>query len=247
MTEAGPNFRLAVYGASNAAGMPGYTITDYNISEIVDTAYRKPKFVSETSDEIVIDLSGHPKLEEGTFATNCSVPGSTAQELLEDFKLYVLGKEPTHVFIWSGLNDMGSVTTALDRVSDSIFGSIKGMVDLARENRIIPILGTIPPYAAPLAESENDPQYPEAKHLLSEGMTLIRMVNDRIRALSPETPIIDAYQALVNPNTGLTRVEFCYGDWLHLNTFGQISVVTFLCTELLGKPVRIIPPQKVKV
>lgn len=271
-----------VYGASNAAGWsPGHDV-DYDIAKLAQVTHAKPPFVTVTDKEIVVDLSANPQIEDDDYVKNEGIPGATTPDLLEDFKQQVLGHEPKHVFIWTGLNDpviaisvlhprdareeaQGEIAdmfrrsmaraedtdTKLQASAEFIVANIKAMVDLARENGVNSLIGTLPPFASTLKRFEKDPTAPMGKHLLGEGKVLIRLVNERIQALGGAC-VVDAYSQVVDAVTGLVRPEFSYGvsvpersgDILHLNSYGHIAVATVLCIELQGSPVSFIPPDR---
>lgn len=106
--------RFAVFGASNAAG---WAITtrgvDYHISNVASSIYDRSPVVSVDPDKIRINLSSNPELGEGDQVVNAGFPGDTVFELERRFEDDVLAKKPTHLFLWSGLNDPVLVVSLL--------------------------------------------------------------------------------------------------------------------------------------
>lgn len=106
--------KVAIYGASNAAG---WAVThrgiDYHSSNIVQAAFEKPPFVRESPEDLIIDLSENPRLEEKEFVVNAGRPGADVFELMKNFDSDVLVEKPSHLFFWSGLNDIVVAVTLL--------------------------------------------------------------------------------------------------------------------------------------
>ena len=144
------------------------------------------------------------------------------------------------------------IDAGLEASSKYIASYIKRIIDTAQRNGIKPIVSTLPPYGATLAQFQNET---EGQRLLKEGGTLVRSVNNHIRSWGEDMCIVDSYNLVVDAATGLSRPEFSYGisrpeasgDILHLNSFGHIQIATVLCKELHGKPVKIIPPQRANI
>ena len=106
--------RVAIYGASNAAGWAeSHLGVDYHSANIMQAAIKKPPFVQESPSDLVIDLSTNPQLPEGEFVLNVAIPGADVFELMENFEFEVLDAQPSHLFFWSGLNDIVVAVTLL--------------------------------------------------------------------------------------------------------------------------------------
>ncbi len=257
-----------VFGASNAAGWSEIHSVDYNISNLLGLLYVQSGFFKIAEDSAILDLSSEPELEERSPVLNKGFPGDTVLDLERRIKEDVIDEKPSSVFLWSGLNDITIATSLLygekteddfngelfaaisrenpvDSLAETIYGYIGRMNDLLVKNGCKTYIGTIPPFSSALKMHLSTPI---GSAFFSKGSDLIKKVNGKILETKNAT-IVDAYAAVVDPESGLMRSEFSYGapkersgDILHLNDNGQLAVAGVLFQAILGKPVRIIAP-----
>lgn len=249
--------KLVVFGASNAGGWSVAHNVDYHCSNLLQAVIEGNQIVKITDQEIEIDLTEEPALEDGDAVINAGFPGDTILDLEERFGNDVLAEQPSHLFIWSGLNDVSEfvnqysgiedppkLTSALEQSSRFIVGKVADMAQKAKALGIITVIGTIPPYTNRLSHFERQPEGATLKRV---GIPLLDQVNQRLRNLNGQFMIADIYPNLVNTQTGLSKVEFSYGDdtktgdVLHLNNRGQMAAAAVLTYTLLRKTVTIIP------
>lgn len=249
--------KLVVFGASNAGGWSVAHEVDYHCSNLLQAVIEGNQIVKITDQEIEIDLTKEPELSDGGVVINTGFPGDTVVDLDERFERDVLSEHPSHLFIWPGLNDISQFVQELPDVEDQaklnqtlrqtsrfIAGKIAGMAQQAKDMGIVTIIGTIPPYTNRLSHFEEEP---EGAALVRIGLPLLDQVNQRLRNFNGQFIISDIHPGLVNTQTGLSKVEFSYGDdtktgdVLHLNNRGQMVAAAILTNTLLKKTVTIIP------
>lgn len=138
-----------------------------------------------------------------------------------------------------------SIDEALESLSNTIFGYVDSMITLSLQNRVVPVVGTLPPFASVLANFDT----PYANYSRIEGTKLIEKVNELIRNQKTGVAVADVHSALVDRATGLQKRQFSYGesqkysdDTVHLNDEGQMMVVAVLCHVLFKRPVKFLAP-----
>ncbi len=146
--------------------------------------------------------------DQGFFTDNgfvCrGISGQTTSEMLVRFRQDVIGLHPKYVVILAGTNDIAMNNGYIEL--DNALGNIISMCELARANRIKPILCSVTP-------SAGFGWRPEIKDAASR----IEELNGMIKAYaeSEKIPYVDYHSVLRDENGGLPA-EYS-GDGVHPN------------------------------
>lgn len=146
--------------------------------------------------------------DQGFFTDNgfvCrGISGQTTSEMLVRFRQDVIGLHPKFVVILAGTNDIAMNNGYIEL--ENVLGNLISMCELARANRIKPILCSVTP-------SAGFGWRPEIKDAASR----IEELNGMIKAYaeSEKIPYVDYHSALKDENGGLPA-EYS-GDGVHPN------------------------------
>lgn len=233
--------RLVIFGTSNAAGIYGNDAPEYITGDIVSAVFHQLPIVRREPKGWVIDLTTSPKISGGSFLVNAGMPGDSVVQMRERFKEDVLSEDPTHVFIWPGLND-AAVAMAMWRndtrlmrdypeTVEAFSEAMKGHSNLDQALRatsnvvagmvreMVDSLHTrgIQAFIGTIPPYSNRLAYclelgnPIAKSQI-EGSPLIEMVNEQLRQIGGERFTVDVHRAVVNTTSGLMKPEFSWGE-----------------------------------
>lgn len=146
--------------------------------------------------------------DPGFFTSNnfvCrGISGQTTSEMLVRFRQDVIDLHPKYAVIMAGTNDiaMNNGYIALENVMDNLVS----MCELAKANKIRPILCSVPPASA-------FSWRPEVKDAASQIEKLNTMIIEYAR--SEKIPYVDYHSALKDSNGGLPAEHS--GDGVHPN------------------------------
>jgi hypothetical protein len=280
--------KVALLGASNAGGWSfGNRGTDYNVPNILEASFGRHRFVTNTPEKLIIDLRNNPKLADAKRVVDATFPGDSTRDMEEKFVGEVLPQNPTHIFFWSGLNDIVVAATllnspgqkehddeyqslidalrnaitdptnkdlALQKAAQVIVDPLSEMASTAKAQGILPLVGTVPPFSSVLTNHVQEGNR-EAQYFFGDGLRLVGMVNNHLRELAQDDCRVDAFNLVVDPDTGLSKAEYSYGetvprfggDILHLNSFGLIRVAAVVCEKVHQKAVEIKLPDSARL
>lgn len=150
------------------------------------------------------------------------ISGQVTSQMLCRFKADVIDLHPKAVVICGGVNDLVGNNGDID--IPYIVDNVSSMVDLARMNGIIPIVGTALPsnYAFWKPDFEN-----LAGLLKSYNEVLIKMCDDK------GVTIVDYYSPLVAPDGGI--IEEYSDDRLHPNVHCYATIMEPLVLDVISK------------
>lgn len=132
------------------------------------------------------------------------ISGQTTSEMLVRFRQDVIGLHPKYVVILAGTNDIAMNNGFIEL--ENVLGNLISMCELAKANRIRPILCSVTP-------SAGFGWRPEIKDAASR----IEKLNGMIKAYaeSEKIPYVDYHSALKDENGGLPATYS--GDGVHPN------------------------------
>lgn len=234
--------KLVVFGASNAAGLYGFSVPRYVASDIVSAVYTQEPCITKTPQELIIDLSNDPILEPINQVVNAGAPGDSILDMRARFQEDVIYESPSHVFIWPGLNDAG-IATALLRNN---FELVKDYPETAEafsaamekhqglDQKLTAVADVITANVSEMVQLLDQrgvktlvgtiPPYssrlaycleqgePLAKSYQTEALPLIEKVNRQLRRSVGESNTVDVYNAVLDLTTGFMRQEFSWGE-----------------------------------
>ena len=123
---------------------------------------------------------------------NRGISGQTTEQMLVRFRPDVIALSPAVVVIHAGVNDFAYNTGPM--TPDETFGNIVSMTQLARANRIAPVIASIP-------HATDFNWRPGAGNRLDEIVAL----NERLRAYAEreQIPFVDYHAAMATPDGAL--------------------------------------------
>jgi len=151
--------------------------------------------------------------------------GELTGEMVMRFRRDVLRRQPTHVIILGGSNDLGWNAQTQD-----IMRNLVKMYELARADQIVPVPVTVPSIRVEGTEDSR-----EAQLWLSEHVARRRQLNALIVQYADlhQLPRVDLFGATVEPMTQQLAALYS-NDGLHLSTVGYRKFAQLVYEQVFG-------------
>lgn len=157
--------------------------------------------------------------------------GELTGEMVMRFRQDVLRRQPTHVIILGGSNDLGWNAQTQD-----IMRNLVKMYELARADQIVPVPVTVPSIRVEGTEDSR-----EAQLWLSEHVARRRQLNALIVQYADlhQLPRVDLFGATAEPMTQQLAALYS-NDGLHLSTLGYRKFAQLVYEQVFasGNPLR---------